>query len=301
MRQLPRVMVVFLGLAIPAVAQNCTTPPAQRTFSNRDLFGSTNYSTLATYLFDLNAQRNIAISSMSTWMNDQGQQTPNQVGATTQVDVYTCPTTRIGNESNGPTNPGSPWTLLGSGILTIAANPTESNVVFNPPLNLASGAYGVAVNVLTPTTGPNPGPVHCLSIFPNPGLIVSDQFLTFSNEGIQGTPWSGVGAGAFNLRITYTPDAASAHYVVAGEGCYFRPYAFYENFPESPLMPDLANTSQQWIFLGNNYIVLPGGATYVTPVSPSLTLGPYQASSSATWDDAVSPAQTLPLDRKSVV
>src|SRR4029079_9204094 len=56
MRQLPSVMAVLLGLTASAVAQNCTTPPAQRTFSNRDLFGSTNYSTLASYLFDLNAQ-----------------------------------------------------------------------------------------------------------------------------------------------------------------------------------------------------------------------------------------------------
>jgi hypothetical protein len=87
---------------------------------------------------------------------------------------------------------------------------------------------------------------------------VSDQFLTWSNDGIQGVSWTGGTTASPNLRVQYTPEASSAHWTPYGAGCYFRPYAFYENFPPSATPPDLANTSQTWIFSGTNYIVVPG-------------------------------------------
>ena len=57
--------------------------------------------------------------------------------------------------------------------------------VFNPPLAIAAGQYGVALRYLPTTNGPNPGPLHCIGLSPNPNTPVSDQFLTFSNDGIQ--------------------------------------------------------------------------------------------------------------------
>jgi hypothetical protein len=116
-----------------------------------------------------------------------------------------------------------------------------------------------------------------------------------TNDCIQQTAWTGTGQDSPNLRITYTPDAASAHYISVGEGCYFRPHSFYEDFPASPAAPDIANTSQSWVNVGTNYIVVPGGATLVPPVSPSITLGAYGASSSASWDDALSTPITMPF------
>lgn len=298
MHKLPRLAAVLLTLGVSAVAQNCTTPPAQRTFSNRDEFIASFYYNIGNHFFDLDVQRNISISSIQTWTYDSGignPPTPNQVGATGTVNVYTCPTTRIGNEALAPTSPGSPWTLLGSGIITIVATPGESTIVFNPPLSLASGLYGVALEYLATTTGPAPGPLHCLGMSPNPGVPVTDQFLTYSNDGIQAVSWTGAAAASPNLRITYTPDAASAHYVTVGDGCYFRPHAWYENFPASATPPDVANTAQSWVYLGSNYIVVPGGATFVPPTTPSLTLGAYGVSSSASWDDALSTPFTLPF------
>jgi len=298
MLKLPCIAAALLGLAASAVAQNCTVPPAQRTFSNRADFGASFYYNLGNHLFDLNVQRNIAISQIATWTYDQGQGNPvvpNQVGATGVVNVYTCPTTRIGNESNAPTNPGSPWVLLGSGTITVVATPGESTIVFNPPLVLPAGQWGVALNYLPTTNGPNPGPLHCLGVSPNPNQPVSDQFLTYSNDSIQQTAWTGAGTDSPNLRITYTPDAASAHYVALGEGCYFRPHGFYERFLPSPTAPDIQNTSQQWINLGTNYVVVPGATAVVPSTSPSITLQAYGSSSSTSWDDALSTPIVLPF------
>jgi hypothetical protein len=298
MHKLPFVLASLLGLAASAVAQNCTTPPATRTFSNRDEFVGSFYYTLGNHFFDLNLQRSITISSFATWTYDQGQGNPvvpNQVGATGIVDVYTCPTTRVGSETLNPANPGSPWVLLGSGTITVALQPAESSIVFTPPLALAAGQYGVCLHFNPTTSGPNPGPLHCLGLSPNPGVPVSDQFLTWSNDGIQQTAWTGTGQDSPNLRMTYTPDPNSAHYVTVGDGCYFRPQGFYENFLAAPGMPDIANTSQSWINTGTNYIVIPSGATIVPPTSVSLTTGPYGGSSSASWDDAISAPITIPF------
>lgn len=299
MPKLP-ILAALLGLAASAVAQNCTNPPAQRTFNNRDEFVGSFYYTLGNHLFDLNPQRAITISEIRTWTYDQGvgnPPVPNQVGAVGTVEVYTCPTTRIGNETLNPATPGSPWTLLGTGQITVVATPGESPIVFNPPLALPAGPVGVALVYLPTTSGPAPGPLHCLGLSPNPNVPVTDQFLTYSNDSIQQVSWQGAGTDSPNLRIVYTPDAASAHYVSVGDGCYFRPHAFYESFTESPATPDVANSSFSFINLGSNYIVVAGSATFVAPTSPSLTLSPPAATSStaAPWDDGLSAPFTLPF------
>ena len=297
MRFVPGVSVA-LALAAAAVAQNCNVAPAQRTFSNRSDFIGSFYYTIGNHLFDLNVQRPISISQIATWTYDQGvgnPVVPNQVGNTAQVDVYTCPTTRVGNETNAPTNPGSPWTLLGSGMITIVATPGESAIVFNPPLALPAGQYGVALNYLPSTMGMNPGGLHCLGLSPNPAMAVSDQFLTFSNDGIQQTAWAGNGQDSPNLRITYTPDAASAHYTNLGTGCYDHPYPFYEVFQGSASAPNIANTSQTWVNVGNNYVIASGGLPYTAPSSTPLTAGATGSSSSGNWDDALSTPMMLPF------
>ncbi len=298
MNKLPCFLAAFLAVAASAVAQNCTTPPAQRTLSNRAEFGASFYYNIGNHFFDLNAQTNVSISSIKTWTYDSGignPPVPNQVGATGVVNFYTCATTRIGNEAISPTAPGTPWTLLGAGVITIVATPGESQIVFATPLALPAGQWGCAVEYLATTNGPNPGLLHCLGVAPNPGLPVSDQFVTMTNDGIQAVSWTGAAAASPNLRITYTPAAASAHYVSIGDGCYFRPHAFYESFPASALAPDLANTAQQWVNVGTNYIIVPSGAAFVPSTSPSLSAGAYGASSSANWDDAISAPFTLPF------
>ncbi|HZN41587.1 MAG TPA: hypothetical protein VFD82_22465, partial [Planctomycetota bacterium] len=50
-----------------------------------------------------------------------------------------------------------------------------------------------------------------------------------------------------------------------------------------------------WIFIGANYVLTPSAATYVVPTGTSLTTTPPPFSSSANWDDALSPVITLPF------
>lgn len=198
---------IALAVTAAATAQNCSVAPAQRTLSNRPDFIGSFYYVMQNHLFDLNVQRDISISEIRTWTYDQGvgnPPVPNQVGNTAVVNVYTCPITRLGNETLNPANPGSPWTLLGSGTLTVVATPGESPIVFNPPLLLAAGQYGIALNYQNPIAGSNPGQLHCLGLSPNPGTPVSDQFVTYSNDSIQGTAWTGVGVDSPNLRTA--PD-----------------------------------------------------------------------------------------------
>lgn len=293
--------LAVLGTAVSVAAQNCSGAPAARVISTRQEFAASFYYALGAHLFDLNAQVPITIQGASTWLYDQGvgnPVVPNQVGNTAIVDVYTCPTTRLGNEANGPTNPGSPWTLLGSGQITVVNTGVgngESPIVFTPPLVLPAGSYGVCFVYNAPVAGTNPGPLHCLGVQPNPGLPIDDSFITMSADSIVGTAWTGPGADSPNLRLNYTPDPNSAQFVPFGDGCYFRPQAFYESFPNGMTAPDIANTSQSWVNLGGNYLVVPGGVPFVPPAGPSLTLGTYGSSSSANWDDALSTPVTMPF------
>ncbi|MFY9342821.1 MAG: hypothetical protein WAT39_10050 [Planctomycetota bacterium] len=298
MRQLPLLATVLFSTTLSLVAQTCATAPAARTFSNRDEFVGSFYYVMDVHFADVTVQRDISISQIRTWTYDQGAGlpvVPSQVGNTAVVNVYTCPTTRIGNEAISPTAPGTPWTLLGSGTLTVVAQPGESPVVFAPALVLTAGTYGLAIEYLQPTSGLNPGQLHCLGKSPQPGGVVSDQFISWSNDGIQGNAWVSAAVDSPNLRITYTPEPTSAHWTNAGDGCYFRPYAFYENFPASATPPDVQNTAQNWIFTGTNYVVIASSSTYVTPTGTSLTATPPPFSSSANWDDALSPVITLPF------
>jgi hypothetical protein len=298
MRNFTLLAAATIGLAAATVAQNCSVPSPARTLSNREEFGASFYYDLANHFFDLDTGPGVTLNSFNTWLYDQGAGNPvvpNQVGATGTVEVYTCPTTRIGNTATAPGSVGSPWTLAGTGTITVVAYPGESTCVFTPPVALPAGQIGVAFRYLPTTTGPNPGPLHCIGLSPNPNTPTSDQFLTFSNDGIQGNPWTGNPVDSPNLRISYTPDPNAAYYTTIGEGCYFRPQAFFENFPASATAPDLANTSQQWINLGTNYIVVPAAVPFVPPTTPSLTATPPPASSSNNWDDALSAPFTLPF------
>lgn len=296
------VALAFLGLAASAFAQNCNGAPGAQQFSNRAEFIGSYYYTNGAHLFDLVNQVPISISSASTWLYDQGvgnPVVPNQVGNTATVNVYTCVGSRIGNETNAPTNTGSPWTLLGSGTITVVSTAVgngESPIVFNPPLSLPAGSWGVCFVYNAPTSGTNPGPLHCLGLSPNPAVPVHDQFVTFLNDSIVGTAWGSAGTDSPNLRLNYTPsDPLAAQYTTLGEGCYFKPFAFYQSFPQSPSAPNIANTVQSWINIGQNYVIVPGGASFVPPTSTNLAAGAYGSSSSANWDDALSTPITLPF------
>ena len=56
------------------------------------------------------------------------------------IDVYTCPTTYVGNDTNA-----SAWTLVSNGKALGAGVNNPSVVTFAPPIQLATGSYGMAL------------------------------------------------------------------------------------------------------------------------------------------------------------
>ncbi len=309
-----------LGLIASAAAQNCNGSPPPQSFAFRDPFAASFYygpvtanTPSASYnlLFDAVVQSPITITSMLATCYDQfvgNAAIPNQVGNTTTVNVYTCPITRVGNTgaAQAPGQPGSTWTLIGSGTLTVAAWPTPSPIAFTTPIAVPAGTYGVAIEVLPTTVAAVPGnaigSLHCLGVSPSTIPTPSDPFLSISNQGIQQTGWvggtaTGVNVADINLVIDYIPDPQAALFTTLGEGCYFRPRGFFENFPAGPA-PDLANTAIQLIPLGQNYLVAPvASSTIAQPTSTSITAVPANSGSSGAgnWDDGLSAPITLPF------
>ena len=305
MQKLSILATTLLATAAPTIAQGCSGPAPNQLFSNREEFAVNYYYQLGSMLFDIDAQVDLSINSFSTWSYDQGAGNPvvpNQVGGTGPVQFYAVPTTFLGSETLDPAVPGSPWLNLGTGLITIAAYPgAESQIVFSTPVTLPAGQWGVALVFEPTTTGPNPGLVqHCLAIAAA-ATPSSDDFVTMSNQVIQGTAWTGNGGGNPNLRMNYDVPATAAHNQILGEGCYFRPQAFYQDFPASLTAADIANTSQLWIYNppaapnGANYLIVPSGTSFAASPSPSLTLTAPVSTSSANWDDALSPPITLPF------
>ena len=292
-----------LAAAVDLSAQ-CAGAPASQTLSTRAEFVA-NFSygpyppatTSLVQYSDWTINAPIAITSMSAVTYDQGLGVPNQVGATAVVNIYTCATTWTGNQLLNPTTnpPGAPWTLAGTGQITVVAWPAESPITFATPVALTPGTYGVAIEWLATTNGPNPGALHTLGVSPNGIPTASDQFVSITNQGIQHIGWtSGVNTAGLDLRVTYSPAASAGYFAQFGDGCYFHPRAFYEDFPASPTPPDLQNTGIQMLLGASGYLVFGTGPSTIIPAGTPLTTGPFTGSSSGSWDDAYL-VQTLPF------
>lgn len=297
MHLLERTLLPVL-LTTPALAQTgagCVQPPLT-SLANHEPFVAEFWFNLQIQFFDVSVTCPIAMSAIGTWTFDEGlgnPPTPNQVGATGVVQLFTCPTTRIGNEQSGP---GGPWALSPSvGTVTVAAFPAESTIVFNPPVTLQPGSYGVALRYLPTTSGPNPGPLHALGSATLPPAVARDQFLTVQNDAFQFVPWTGPTVDSPNLRVHYTPAPTCAFAMPTAAGCYDRPATWFEDVTASAMPTDLQNLALAWHWLGTHYSVTAGTATLVPSPTPSLTLGPWGASTSNSWDDALSVPLTLPF------
>lgn len=311
--------LALLGLTAAAVAQNCNGAPPNSSLMTRDPFTINYYTgsgiTSINMYFDADVQTPVTLTSIDAFTYDQGAGNPvvpTQVGNTTNANVWMCPVTRIGNEQliPDPLNPTpSPWILLGSGTITVTAYPATSPIVFATPVAMPSGIYGVCVEIeAVPATQPNGAGLHTLIAVPTtPAYVAQDTFMTLTNQGIQARGWrdaagawnyTNLGAAAaydVNLALNYTPDPQSAVWTVLGEGCYFRPKGFYEDFRGQPAGYDLANTSLQMLPLSGNYLVLPGASTPITaptsaPISATATTNGLYG-----WDDGLSAPITLPF------
>ena len=254
---------------------------------------------------DLTADTNLTISQIDIRLNDDGMipgnwdPAPGLVGQRVIVQVYSTPTTWTGTwptptgpvlKSLIPPGPGSPWTPVATGTLTIQTHRQHSPIVFPTPFTVpANTPTGYAIE-LGPVTTPVPSltpllpPPYAL----HPSLLVlpfapgsprnrSDQFLQIDNSDISNQAFVVAPNAAPKTPILdfhYTIPSTSAFFTPFGQGCYDEPQAFYELFPPStPTSFDLSGLGLRLTQVGNVYVVTTCPGT-IAPLTPTAVLLP---------------------------
>ncbi len=245
MRILP--LLVALGaVSTPVLAQaGCTAGAGPTTtlatmnpFAGTSLYGHPNFPNSPgpgypgfSFLIDMQPIVDIAISRIDLDLYDDGNlvqvnstttvTSPNQVGATTTVTFYLFPgPSWVGNELNQ-----AAWGPLGTGTLTVAPHHTDSQILFNPPVLLPAGSWGIAIQVPPTTTGPNPGPLHPMLINPTTPTLplpYTDGVLTMTNVQFQRESWTQAPVSAAHqqsIEIHYAPQTGYANWTSFGIGC----------------------------------------------------------------------------------
>jgi len=216
---------------------------------------------------------------------------PGLIGQTVTIDVYSTPTTWQGNWNTPsglvpkvqvPPGPGSPWTHVATGTLTVAPYYEHSLGVFTTPFTVPVGTNGYAI-VIGPVMTAVPHlayqqppyalhPSFMISTFaPGVSPTASDQFLSITNQNLTSqafvsfppVDWSAV------LDFHYTVGAGAAYSTRYAAGCYDRSKSFYQEF--APGSFDLANTSLRLSPSGGSYAVSATTAAIVPPTSAPLT------------------------------
>lgn len=202
------------------------------------------------------------------------------------LDVRTCPTTYVGNDTNA-----GAWTLVGSGPAVSAGSGVPTAVNLTTPVALAPGNYGMAITfngigqnytngsgTAVPGSGANQTYTRSeLTLLAGassggaPGTAICCVPRVFN-----GSLHYSIGSGAFATRTSF------------GAGCLNTSSSFYETFGNG--LFDLAGQGGATNSLllnptgAGGYAVLPGSNTFFTPTSATLGM----------TDDSVN-TQTLPF------
>jgi hypothetical protein len=211
------------------------------------------------------------------------------MGQTSQVSVYMTPGTWQGTWTGTtpkiqvPPGPGSPWTLVGIGTLTVRAYDEHSSAVFATPFTIPVGTNGYAI-VIGPVTAPVPHityaqPPYALhpsllirAFAPGSAVEAHDQFLSitqqdFATQAFVSLPLPNPKNPVFELR--YSVASTAAWYARDGNGCYDRPRSYYQYFLPGEF--DLANSTISMTPNGDTYTVSSGNSAIVPPATPPLT------------------------------
>lgn len=231
----------------------------------------------------------------------------NLYGQTTQLELYTCPITSVGNE----TTQGA-WTLLGTAPLLMNAAGTPSSATFPTPVpSIAPGSWGICLRAVPYNNNYVPILVQCAT--PSCGgnqlpTDRTDQFVSLTQAGFTRDLFAaGVGRATYlpNYRIEYDVAQTAARSNTFGTGCYAMPATFYERFPVNPSNFDLSNQTLSMMWLGSTWAVSYAptstyfppstgatGSIQVDAAPPALTNTPGPTSD---WNDALSAPITLPF------
>lgn len=185
-------------------------------------------------------------------------------GTTVGVDVYTCPTSYVGNEGNS-----GAWTLVSSGTGTSAGTDLRTVCTLTTPALLTPGTYGVALVAV--------GSAHRYTNGTGANQNFSDPLLSLSLGAATNTPFGGspFSPRVANIEICYTPGSGFASHVPFGDGCGAGdPGSYYELFDGAGNPNDLSNTPGLTAFwTGTSYVITPGAAPIVTPSATAINLG----------------------------
>ena len=180
---------------------------------------------------------------------------------TGSIEVYTCPATRIGNQSNPAV-----WSLVSTGTVAgaVAGTPATVNI---SQFNLSAGTVGMAFKAI--------GVSHSYTngIGSNQNYSTTEMSLSAgeaANIAFSGTPFT---PRIVNCSISYTVSGSGifATSTPYGVGCYTSPASFYENFATSASF-DLSNSSISMLPTGTGYILLQGISGYVPPSLTATTI-----------------------------
>ena len=236
----PVTPIVLATLATSMAAQS----PLTTTFTGSNLGGIGG----AIY-FDITVNSTVTVTGLD--LND------NMFAFPGGVDVWTCPTSRIGQQTNR-----SAWTLVATGAC-ISHGPGMPTPILISPFVLPAGSHGMALvadeffgHACTPANGTN--------------QTYANADLTISCGEVAWPPFTTLlpGQQVVNMNLYYTPGE---HY---GHGCYDAFGSFYELFNGSFDLGGsaTATNSIRLHHTGSGYQVVPGSNAFFTPASPNMSL-----------------------------
>lgn len=202
------------------------------------------------------------------------------------IDVRTCPTTYVGNDTNA-----AAWTLVGSGAAIAAGNGLPTPVTLTSPFTLAPGSYGIAITYNgigqnytngNGTTVPGSGTNQ---------TYTTAEFTLLAGASSGGAPGTAICCNprVFNGSIYYVlGSGAFATRTSFGAGCLNTSSSFFETFGNGLFDLSGQGGATNSLLLNptgaGGYAVLPGSNTFYAPTSANLGM----------TDDSVN-TQTLPF------
>ena len=190
-------------------------------------------------------------------------------GTAGSVEVYTCPATRVGNQTLT-----SAWTLVSTGTATAAGSSIPTAVAITP-FALPVGTVGVALKAINLA--------HAYTNGTGSNQTASTLELTLAAGEASNVPFT---APLFTPRVVN----CNIHYAIGtgttatvssyGAGCVDGFASFYESFATAPAF-DLSNSALSLLSLGPNYIAVLGLTGFLAP-SPGATALPLTDDSETT-------------------
>jgi hypothetical protein len=239
-----RKLLLIAASAAVFVGASMAQSPLTTTFANNNMGAAG-----GGIYFDLTVNVPIVITQIDTNCTGTGS-----------VDVLTCPTTRVGNQTNA-----GAWTLVGNGTVTGAVAGAQTTLSGLPPIPLAPGTYGIAYRGV--------GVSHNYTNGNGANQTYSTAELTLN---------AGEASNVAFVAPLFTPRVVNTniHYQVSGggtvatrssygAGCYDCPDSTYESFGTAASF-DLNGTTVR-ATAGASYAYGPG-APYVAPTAAATTL-----------------------------